>query len=120
MGEIQLKVDMNDVYAHYDNIEVNYTDTIIQNTKELIRYKFDKKIQARLLDKNTYIATLPPQSTNLLGPLRIGFPIKKIYLEGPLGNDSAMFILKKADMKKQLKKGKLKKVNWTYFIYIYK
>jgi hypothetical protein len=120
INEMQVKVSMNNDYSESDKIELNYTDTIIQYSKELIRYRFDKSIPVKLIDKNTYIATIPPKSTSLLGPQRIGFPIKKIYIESNSAKDSIVFAVKNSEMKKQLKRGRLQKVNWTYFIYNYK
>jgi hypothetical protein len=118
--DVQLNVELYNEIISTENIEIQISDTIIENSKNLIRHHFKKKISPTTISKYFYSVSIPKQSTNLLGPLRLGFPIKNVQLNGELGTDSISFYVKRSEMKKQLKKGRLHKVNWAFFIYNYK
>jgi hypothetical protein len=120
--EIEVKIDVaiQKQNGDFKNITVQSDDTLIETPKALLKYKFEHKIVANFTTDTTYTIDLPGKSTSLLSPLKIGFPINKVYINGDLGKDSVLFYRTNANLKAQLKKGRLKKENWTFFIYNYK
>lgn len=119
-GEIKLDVKFQKQAQDFDRYYVQIADTILENPKTYLKYKFSKKLPVFLTTDTTYVVNLPPNSTGLLCPLTIGFPIKEFKITGMQGSDSVNFSISKAEMKTQSGKGKLQKINWTFFTYDYK
>lgn len=117
--EIKINVTFQKQHGGINNCQIKVADTLIDVPKHLLHYKFIHKTVPDFTSDTSYMVKLPSKSTGLLCPLTIGFPIDKVYINGVSGQDSILFYRTKANMKLQLRKGKLEKINWAFFIYNY-
>jgi hypothetical protein len=118
-NEINLDVKFEKQAPDFARYDMQIADTILENPKEYLKYHFINKLPVLLTSDTSYLVSIPPNKTGLLCPLTIGFPLKEFNIKGIQGSDSVKFHVSKAEMKTQLSKGRLQKVNWTFYIYNY-
>lgn len=116
-NELLVQVNFQRQPPDFNSFDIQLSDSIVGNTKSLLKHRFNKSIPVQMIGDSCYYAKLPAASTSLLSPLTIGFPIRKVYFEGQDAVDSVVFSTTKSQMKLKLAEAKLQKVNWAFYIY---
>jgi hypothetical protein len=112
-----VRVNFQKQAPDFQSFNIHMSDTIVENTKALLKHNFGKSIPVQIIGDSCYYAKLPSTSTSLLSPLTIGFPIEKVFFKGENSVDSVFFRTTKNQMKLKLAEAKLQKVNWAFYIY---
>ncbi len=115
-NEIKVDVHLSNRYPHPKPFEVNSIDSLVEDKKAIFDIRFDKKLSINNISDSLYQVILPAESTSLLEPTCIGFPIRKIFIVSGNQIDSIIFYDSNHNLK-QLKKEKLiKKASMATFI----
>jgi hypothetical protein len=112
---IVVDVYLTKKYSYPRPDKLNYKDSVFENKKDLYEINFNA-LSIKNLSDTSYQAVLPGVSTNLLEPVCMGFPIRKILIKSNGILDSVIFSGINHNLKQAKKKKILQKASISTFV----
>jgi hypothetical protein len=96
--------------------KLNSKDSVFEDKKDLFEINFANQLSIKNINDSVYQAIVPQGSTNLLEPVCMGFPIRKVVLKSNENLDSVIFSGINHNLRQAKKKGILQKVSISTFV----